>query len=90
MAIFGFVQSNLHRACQDQFETVSLGKPPSIQLAPNDHLDFNLDEIKQFAEAVRVLLQLREVLPIYRHSVGYSPNLKYESDLIVQELLPAV
>ena len=32
------------------------GKSRSIQLAPSDHLDFNLDEVKQFAEAVRLLL----------------------------------
>ena len=67
MAIFGFVQSNLHRACQDQFETVSLGKPLSIQLAPSDQLDFNLDEIKQFAEAVRLLLQRHAVFQLDCH-----------------------
>ena len=54
----GFVQYNLHRACQGYMETGAppAGKSRSIQLAPSDHLDFNLDEVKQFAEAVRLLL----------------------------------
>ena len=49
---------------------VSPGKPRLKQLAPSDHLDFNLDEIKQFAEAVIVLLQLREVLQVDYHLLG--------------------